>query len=626
MIEELKARNVALGIGCKLRDGDNMVKLPFLLNSMDKLKHGEPKKIQSWLEKQRGVADKVTEFVVSDKLNGVSCLVCFKNGEVKMYTRGDGQTGADISYFADKIKGIKSGVKFTNFNIRGELIIKTETFNRKYASVYKNSLAVLVSVVNSKTLKPPIKDIEFVAYEIVTDKAQNTPAVNFATLKSYGFNTAHNITLGEKDMTDQTLAHHLQTRFEVSPYSIDGIILQTNMPYDRTHLEASGNPAYAIAYKMVVEEAETVVLEVEWNATRHGYLNPRVRFNPVKLAGAAIQWANGNNAKFIQDNKINIGSRIVVIRAGEIIPKIQRVLSHSAEPSMPNIPYVWNASQVDILLKNPDSCSDITVKQITYFFVTLGVKGIAEGTVRKLVTAGYNSVVKILNLGIDDIRKIPTFEVKMSERIFNNIKAVIESEISLSKIMVASGCFGEGLGQKKLDLLLSHFGNSILDNPPTLDEICKVNGFSSKTASKFLENLEAFNLFFFTLKPFLKDVGTNTERNLKPNIEPEYTETNANLSIIIEEDENPFTEEEIRKTCILNDIVVVFTNFRDQGLENRIRDIGGQIGDTVTKKTTHVLVPDVFTGTSTKITKAKSYNIPVMEKSDFVKKFNIKTF
>ena len=72
--------------------------------------------------------------------------------------------------------------------------------------------------------------------------------------------------------------------------------------------------------------------------------------------------------------------------------------------------------------------------------------------------------------------------------------------------------------------------------------------------------------------------------------------------------------------------MVVFTNFRDQGLENRIRDIGGQIGDTVTKKTTHVLVPDVFTGTSTKITKAKSYNIPVMEKSDFVKKFNIKTF
>lgn len=592
-VDELRKRypHNTLGIGCKLRDGDNAVQLPFVLNSMDKLKHGETKRITSWVNVQ-----KCNEFVISDKLNGVSCLVCFDStGNVKMYTRGDGYKGADISYFADKIHGVKPKTRIINLNVRGELIITTEKFNELYASEYKNSLAMLVSVVNSKTLKKPVKHMRFVAYEIVTDKIDSKQSKNFTSLRDYGFEVAHNVVVPESEVSDSVLATYLQTRYDVSPYSIDGIIIQSDKPYDRKVVEASGNPSYAIAYKMVVEEAETTVVEVQWNPTRYGYLNPRVRFEPVILAGAEIQWANGNNAKFIVDNQINVGSRIVVIRSGEIIPKIQRVITKSREPCLPTIPYSWNETHVDIVIQSECDSPEILTQKISYFFAKLGVKQVAEGIVKKLISAGHDTIFKILDLDISDLRQIPTFEEKMSCRIYKNIRDVTGSQIPLEKIMVASGCFGEGLGEKKITVLVTAFPR-ILEDTPSIEDICRINGFSTKTANKVLENLESFREFYMQF--CLHSTGQITEG------------------------QSVFSDEEIRQTEKISKgkmtgQIVVFTNFRDHDLENTIRKAGGEIGESVTKKTTHLLIPDGFTGNSVKVTKARQYGVKIQEISEF---------
>ena len=163
LVESLKVSVDAFipTIGCKIKDHDNKATLPFTLNSMDKIKQGETKKLDKWSEKHKG------SYVASDKLNGVSCLICYSaTGIVNLFTRGDGVIGSDISYLKDLLTGIPKCLK--NLSVRGELIIEKAKFESEYASEYKNSLGMLVSVVNAKALKKPIKDVIFIAYEIVT--------------------------------------------------------------------------------------------------------------------------------------------------------------------------------------------------------------------------------------------------------------------------------------------------------------------------------------------------------------------------------------------------------------------------------------------------------------------------
>lgn len=584
-------------IGCKLRDMDNAVKLPYNLNSMDKVKQGEDKKLEKFFEKSA-----CRKCIVSDKLNGVSCLICYGSspGDIKLYTRGDGITGADISYFKNLIKGVISGP--TNINVRGELIIPKDDFARYYARDYKNSLAMLVSVVNSKSLKEPIKHVQFVAYEVVTELPEKSPSENLCFLEKCGFNVVYNKTI--ETPTDEMLGKYLAARYESSEFSIDGLILQVDTPYNRANVSASGNPNYAIAYKMVTDSCETIVEDVLWAPSRYSTLKPRIQIKPVELCGVTIRYVTGSNAKFIKDNKINVGSRVLVIRAGEIIPKIEGVITHSNEGKMPETPYRWNETGVDIISDYNEDDLDITVQRLVFFFSTLGVKQIAEGVVKKLVTHGYSDVFKIMEMTEDDFMKIPTFEKKMSQKLHKSLRDVSTEPIDMSIIMSASGIFGQGLGVKKLKTLITAIP-TILTKTPTKVEIEKVNGFSDKTSTKILEGLEKFKDFYDKFSKYLN---------------PQITEQ-------VEETDSIFTEEEIRMTKEVNGIstrlkgqIFAFTNFRDKELEKRIVDAGGEIGESVTKKTTCLVVPDGSSGlVSGKISKARQYGVQIKERSDVCK-------
>lgn len=591
LCDEIKDRNpsVKFEVGCKLRDGENSTQLPFTLNSMTKIKKGEDKKITKWL-----LENKAPDYVISDKLNGVSCLLVYsETGEISMYTRGDGKEGANISYFSSKIKGIPKGV--TSLNVRGELIIRKADFDQTYSTEYKNSLAMLVSVINSKTLKQAVNHVEFVAYEIVTHDNRKTPFQNLTTLKQLGFQVVCHTKLSG-GLTDSLLESLLMDRMQQSIYSIDGIIVQSNKGYDRSNTDAAGNPAYAFAYKIITDSCETEVVDVLWTPSRHGVLKPRVQVKPVELCGVTINFATGNNAKFIHTNKINKGSKVVIIRSGEIIPKIEQVLSQSAEPAMPNSSYSWNETGVDIFL-NDEENEDVQIRQLTYFFTTLGIKQIAEGIVRKLFTAGFDTIPKILNMKQSDFKQIPTFETKMSTKLYETIQTRLSQPISTEDMIVASGTFGPGFGTKKLKALLDAIPDLVLNKTVSLDQIEAVNGFSRKTAERVLLGLPKFNDFYNQIKPFLQ-------------VSPSEEET-----------ECPFTAEEIEATSQLasrlKDVIVVFTNFRDASLESILKDLGATVADSVSKKTTHVVVPDGNTTITGKVSKAHQYGITVVEKSKF---------
>lgn len=599
-------------VGSAIRDDDNKAKLPFKLNSMDKIKHGETKKLEKWL-----LTNTATEYVISDKLNGVSCLICYnEKGDVSMFTRGDGEVGSNISHFKDLFVGIPKGVR--SLNVRGELIIKKDVFDSLYSKEYKNSLGMIVSVVNAKTFKQATSDIRFVAYEVVTHgNTENNQKDSLSRLLSHGFEVVSHIVTNSID--DNVLSKYLGERTEHSEYSIDGIIVQKNTVYNRTSVESSGNPSYAFAYKMITDSCETRVVDVIWTASRHSILKPRVQIEPVELCGATINFATGNNAKFIVDNKINKGSRVVVIRSGEIIPKIERVLTHGDVPLLPQIPYKWNDTKVDIFTESESD--NAIIKQIAYFFSTLEFKNIAEGVVTKLYNAGFDDIFKILKMSVADFRKVPTFEEKMSSRLFSSIQDRIQNPVDIPTLMIASGAFGQGLGIRKMKTLLDVIPN-LLEATVSIEDICKVDGFSTKTAEKVASNIKNFNMFFEQFKK----CGGSCEEVCKDACEETCEEV---CEEVCEDETTPFTEEEVKmaramsgKSKRLSGMKVVFTGFRNTDIERKIESFGGEVCDSVTKTTSCLVTLDGDNHQSSgKSVKAKKYGIQITCLSDFIKQY-----
>ena len=569
-----KDKDYNIPIGCKptLRDTDNTITLPYHLGGMEKIKKGEDSKLRHWLKE-----NKTESYIISDKLNGVSCMIVYSNtGSISLYTRGDGVEGSDISYLAKHIKSIPKDVNI-NIAIRGEFVIKTEKFEETYAKDYKNILSVIVGTINAKTIKPPLKDIDFVAYEIVDCKDNSfLPETNINLLKSMRFNTVSHTIEHDHIMSMDFLSSYLLARKESSIYDIDGIIIQKNCVYNRDDITTAGNPNYSFAFKMLLEVAEVTVENVLWKASKWGVLKPRIKINPTLLTGITINHATGFNAAYIRDNKINVGSRIVVTRSGDIIPYIVKVLTQSVEPKMPEVPFVWNKTGKDIMIIEKDESQD--VKLLTSFFTNLNIEQINEGVVTKLVKSGYNTIESILRATTSDFLKIPTFKDKMAERIYNNIHTTLQKGVKLSDLMCASSIFGMGLGKKKAEMLCLSIPD-IMDKDISLQDVERVEGFSTKTASRIVENIKDFKKFCTSIKSFVS-----------------FQQNTINS--------NKFENQKF-----------VFSGFRDKLLEEYIISNGGSVSNSISSKTTYLVLPDTVNVTSTvKLEKARSLNIPIITK------------
>ena len=173
-------------VGAKIRVGENRVKLPYWLGSMDKIKAEDINEIAKWVSKNY-----YGEYIVENKLDGVSCLLINSNNEIKLYTRGDGYVGSDISYLSKYINNIPKSI-LENINIRGELIIKKDIFESKYKTKYANPRNMVSGLVGSKTLREGISDVEFVAYEIIGDGLMMKPSEQLKKLSDIGFQIVEN--------------------------------------------------------------------------------------------------------------------------------------------------------------------------------------------------------------------------------------------------------------------------------------------------------------------------------------------------------------------------------------------------------------------------------------------------
>ena len=576
---------------CKIKQIEkNKVQLPYELWSMDKIKP-DTNAVKKWILKYKG------PYIVSCKLDGISALYTNKNGEERLYTRGNGKEGQDISHLIKYViwkDKDKSKYDFDNYIVlRGEIIIKPKVFKDKYEKDFANPRNFVSGIVNKKTIDPNILyDLDFVPYEVIEPIIKPSEAMKYIDEKWIDKGVKYTVL---DKISNENLSQILLEWRDIYEYEIDGIIIVNDDIYDRPNK----NPEYAFAFKMVIsdEVAEAKVLEVIWTPSKDGYLKPRIRIEPIQLDGVIIEYATGFNAQFVNDNKIGVGSLITIRRSGKVIPHIVNVVQPAEKSMMPNMDYEWNETGVDIILKNSAEDNIVKQKNIAGFFKTLEITGIGLGNIKRLMDAGFDSIEKILFMKEHDFLKVEGFKAKMAANLYKAINDRINGSesvkaVKLTEIMTATNIFGRGFGDKRFKCIIEKYPDiltSELDNKEKINLVKNVDGIAIKTAEQFVINIPKF------IK-FINSAG------LQNKLKEDNTDENIDL-------DHPLYNKKI-----------VMTGFRDKDLAEQIKLHGGEIIDTVNKNTFIVLVKDKDEDTS-KALQAKKLDISIMLVNEFKEKF-----
>lgn len=549
----------------------NKVTLPYKMASMDKIKP-DTMALTNWKNKYSG------PYVLSCKLDGVSGLYTTEGSTPKLYTRGNGTVGQDVSHLIPHLRLPKT----KNIVIRGEFIIPKQIFDTKYKSEFANPRNMVAGLINHKTINAAIIDVHFVAYELIKPVMKPSEQMDFLT--TVDVEVVLNETL--PNISNELLSQKLVEWRRDYVYEIDGIIVTDDKIYERK----SGNPEHAFAFKMVLSDqiAEAKVVDVIWNPSKDGYLKPRVQIEPIHLGGVKIEFATGFNGAFIYDNKIGVGSLVELIRSGDVIPHIRKVIMQSEEAKMPHVPYKWNDTHVDIMLEDLETDETVREKLITNFFKTIGVEGLSGGNISRIIQAGYDTIPKIIKMSIDDFMTVGGFKEKMSNKIYDGIRNKLDAA-NLVTIMAASNMFGRGFSEKKIELIMDGYPTVLLSSTSPnekVERLASIKGMATKTAQAFVERIPDFI-------QFMKDAGLVQKLQVVKKDQPSLDQSHP-----------------------LYGKIVVMTGFRDAELQDALKKVGAKLGSSVSKNTFAVLVKNMDEDTG-KAADARKLGIQLMTPDAF---------
>jgi DNA ligase (NAD+) len=550
--------------------------LPIWMGSLDKKR--DEKTLNTWLDKTR-----TDNFVISAKLDGISALYDPENN--KLYTRGNGRIGCDISRFIKHLnldKARVSAKKTLNLMIdaipecerdqshdmdvyvRGELIMDKNIFDIKYKNIFKNPRNLVAGQFGKKTINVNIiSDISFIPYEvIISGLSTQCPASEQLQNTSIPW-----IEMKRSNMSIGSLTQLLNDWIRKSVFEMDGLVVTEDRMYTRN---TSGNPKYSIAFKKEInlETAVTTVTKITWDISRWGLLKPVVNIEPVQLSGVTIKKCSGHNAKYILDNKIGPGAQIVCVRSGDVIPYIVSVVKPTDNMTLPGS--TWNGVDLQAEDENDEA---IEIKTLINFFSKMEVKYISTKTIEKMYTdCGLNTLFKMINCSKNDLQ--PVFKDKSADRIITGLNDMKNRKLKVSSVVGASGVLGFGLGAKRVENLfasLPTLRSGDWGTVPTVEDVRNVAGFD-----KMAENVV---LFFPKMTLFIKMCSDNGLQ---------------------------FEEAENDERC-----KIALSGFRDKDLENKYNVLS-----SVTKEC-DILVCKSFEKDTEKMKKARKLGVKMVLLTDF---------
>jgi DNA ligase (NAD+) len=335
------------------------------------------------------------------------------------------------------------------------------------------------------------------------------------------------------------------------------------------------------------------VERVEWKVSKDGYIKPTVVIKPVVLGGTTIKRATAHNAKYIIDNKIGKGTKIKLLRSGDVIPYIYKV-DESTVADMPDYNFVWNKTKIDIIIQDADELQELSKPAALLFFLKkMEIKYMSEKYIEKLIENDHDTIKKILNLTKDDLLELDKVKDKMATKLIDEIKKSKQNLTHL-KLMNASNIFGHGLGSRKLKLILDKYPD-IIDaykkKKLVPENIKSIDGFSDILTKQFLDNIKAYIDLY-------KDLNIPIKAKTQSKI------GNKKLH------------------SFFNKKKVVFTGVRSKKLEKLIEEVDGKVSSSISKNTDIVITKNL-SDTSSKLEKAKKLNINIITLNSVKTKLNI---
>lgn len=454
------------------------------------------------------------EYFCEPKMDGAAVSLIYENGILeRAVTRGDGRVGEDISQNVKTIRSIPQKLSSSEATIpsllviRGEIFITKDAFEKMNEKAKENNEKVFANPRNAasgslRQLDSKItstRPLSFIAHGLGECEGIQFSSISefYDHLKAWKIPTSD---LCKKVETkDDCLKFHdkiLEER-ESIPYEIDGVVFKVN-DYDLQKRLGfiSRAPRWAIAHKFPAEEATTILEDIEFQVGRTGILTPVARLQPVIVGGVTVKNATLHNIDEIKRLAIDVGDRVILRRAGDVIPKIVKVVEKYPESRPVQIPKTCPCGKADVIKVNTSdlmcsggfNCDAIRKGQIVHFVSrkAFDIEGLGIEIINTFFKQGIledpSEIFKLENRK-DDIIVLEGF----GEKSFNNLIASINTsrEIALHRFIYALGI--PEVGESTARNLESHFEKFKAIFEASYDDLIEVKDIGPKVAENIIQ-------------------------------------------------------------------------------------------------------------------------------------------
>ncbi|WP_042357548.1 NAD-dependent DNA ligase LigA [Bacillus rubiinfantis] len=558
-------------------------------------------------------------YVCELKIDGLAVSLRYEEGVfVQGSTRGDGTIGEDITANLKTIKSVPLRLKEpVSIEVRGEAYMPKRSFEALNAARQERGEELFANPRNAaagslRQLDPKIaasRRLDIFLYGIgnpeAIDADSHSKGLDF--LDRLGFKTNKE---RRKCPTIDEVIEYINGWVEKRPhlpYEIDGIVIKVDSLAQQEELGTTAkSPRWAIAFKFPAEEVVTTLLNIELNVGRTGVVTPTAILEPVKVAGTTVQRASLHNEDLIREKDIKIGDKVVVKKAGDIIPEVVNVLAdkrtgEEVDFQMPthcpecSSELVRLNGEVALRCINPKCPAQI--REGLIHFVSrdaMNIDGLGEKVISQLFFEKLiHDVADIYQLTREQLLDLE----RMGEKSASNLLAAIEAskDNSLEKLLFGLGI--RHVGAKAAKTLAIQFGSMNNLAAATKEELIAINEIGEKMADSivsFFEQEEAKELI-----EELMACGVNMEyKGPKP--------------LSAEESDSVFAG----KTIVLTGKLEVLT--RNEAKE-RIEALGGKVAGSVSKKT-HLVIAGKDAGS--KLAKAQELGVQVWDEERLLEEFN----
>lgn len=428
-LADLHTDNPALkAIGAPVPQESEWLKVRHLhtMGSLEKVNTQE--EMSRWASRiQRDVGDLL---VVTEKLDGISISLHYEGGKLhQALTRGDGTIGEDITSNVRRMKNVPATIPLTDhFMARGEIVLLKSDFEQHFKDKANTRNAAAGTA--KRTDGKGSEHLSVLTYQIVDGVELSTEHDQFAYLVSLGFKTPQWVVVPTPEDVNQLWQKYEDTLREKLPYEIDGLVVRLNdLPTQISLGDVHGRPNGAVAYKFTPPARETTILDIIWQVGSIGRITPVAVFDPVMLVGAEVTRASLYNQAYIEQLGIDLGAKVLVVRANDVIPRVSKVIQSTGRVAKPPevCPVCGQPTARDgeyIVCSNVATCPAQTAGRIKQWVGELNILEWGDTLIQKLVDAGLvKTVADLYRLTKEQLANLDRMGEKSAENALKTLWA-----------------------------------------------------------------------------------------------------------------------------------------------------------------------------------------------------------